>query len=115
MAGLVYARTGEAERLWREMRAGDPCRGIPEHWLTFQPVDFIPDLHMVVEVFPYDRRLPNLRRVMGGARREFEPMVLDRLGPGQWSAEERTVSSASNVSRSARRVRALGATFRHSY
>jgi len=91
VAGLVYARTGEAERLWREMRAGDPCRGIPEHWLTFQPVDFIPDLHMVVEVFPYDRKLRNLSAVMGGALLPLDRLLVERMGPGRWHAEERTI------------------------
>ena len=30
VTGLVYAAAGEAERLWRELRAADPRREIPE-------------------------------------------------------------------------------------
>src|SRR5437016_11588705 len=41
--GLVYAEKGEAERLWREKEAADPRREIPESWLTFEPVGFIPE------------------------------------------------------------------------
>ncbi|PYJ87269.1 MAG: hypothetical protein DME22_02220, partial [Verrucomicrobia bacterium] len=88
VTGLVYAETGEAERLWRELRAEDPRREIPEHWLTFEPVEFIPKLRMLVEVFPYDRRLRNLGPVLGGAVRDLEPLLLARLGPGQWRAAE---------------------------
>ena len=92
VTGLVYAETGEAERLWRELRAEDPRRDIPESWLTFEPVEFIPELRMLVEVFPYDRRLRNLGPVLGGAVRDLEPLLLARLGPGQWRAEERNLS-----------------------
>src|SRR5712691_7821719 len=53
VTGFVYAREGEAEQLWREMQAADPRREIPESWLTFEPVSFIPDLQMLVQVFPY--------------------------------------------------------------
>ena len=90
VTGLIYAQTGAAERLWQELQATDPCQGIPEDWLTFRPVGFIPDLNMVVEVFPYDRRLPTLARVMGGAWRDLDQLLLARLGEGNWHVEERT-------------------------
>ena len=89
VTGLVYAENGEAERLWRQLRAEDPRREIPESWLTFEPVEFIPELRMLVEVFPYDRRLRNLGPVLGGAVRDIEPLLLARLGPGQWRVEKR--------------------------
>src|SRR5207249_169796 len=38
VTGLLYAQKGDAERLWREMQAADPSQGIPDDWLTFQPV-----------------------------------------------------------------------------
>jgi len=93
VTGLVYARAGEAERLWREMQAGDPRREIPSAWLTFEPVDFIPHLQMVVQVFPYDRRLPQLSRVMNGALRRLDPLLLARLGGGrgEWHSTDATV------------------------
>ena len=91
VTGLVYAEPGAAERLWQEMRADEPRRDIPERWLTFEPVDFIPDLQMVVQVFPYDRRLRNLSPVMGGAARRLEPLLLARIGPGQWRLEQETI------------------------
>jgi hypothetical protein len=86
VTGLVYARKGEAERLWQEMQALDPRQGIPERWLTFEPVDFIPDLQMVVQLFPYDRKLLHLPLVMGEAAR-LGPLLLDRLEPGRWHAD----------------------------
>ncbi len=84
--GLIYAEPGEAERLWRSISANHPAPEIPASWRTYEPVAFVPELDMVVEVFPYDRRLPQLARVMDGAPRRLEPVLLERLGPGRWQA-----------------------------
>jgi len=91
VTGLVYAAPGEAERLWRELRAADPRPQIPEQWLVFEPMDFIPELQMLVQVFPFDRKLPNLRLVLDGAVHQLEPLLLAGPEPGRWRAEERTI------------------------
>jgi len=92
VTGVVYAAAGEAERLWRELRAADPSPEIPEQWLAFEPVAFIPDLQMLVQVFPYDRKLGNLRLVLGGALGdELEPRLMADLEPGRWRTEQRTI------------------------
>src|SRR5437660_1652237 len=64
VTGLLYAQKGAAERLWQEMQATDPSQGIPDDWLTFRPVGFIPDLEMAVQVFPSDRKLRHLCSVL---------------------------------------------------
>ena len=91
VTALVYAQEGAAERLWQELEATNPQQGIPDDWLTFRPVDFIPDLQMVVQVFPYDRKLGTLRLVMGGALLDLEPQLLARLSPGEWRVTQRTI------------------------
>jgi hypothetical protein len=91
VTGVLYAQPGEAERLWRELSAGEPRGEIPEAWLTFEPVDFIPQLQMLVQVFPYDRKLRQLGAVLGGSVRELEPKLLTRLRPGNWIVTKRTV------------------------
>lgn len=92
VTGLLYARSGEAERLWQELRAGEPVREIPLGWLSFQPVDFVPELEMLVQVFPFDRKLPQLGPLLGGAVDELEPQLLDRLRPaGRWQVMRSTV------------------------
>ena len=82
VTGVIYTRGGEAERLWREMRATDPRSEIPEEWQTFEPVDFIPDLDMLVQVFPCDRKLRQLGHVLGGGCAAVEPLLLGRQAPG---------------------------------
>ena len=91
VTGLLHSKEGEAERVWRELRAADPGRDIPERWQSFEPLDFIPELDMVVEVFPFDRRLPQLRAVLGGALGPLETLLRARRGPGRWRAGDETL------------------------
>ena len=91
VTGLVYAEAGRAQQLWREMRDTDARNEVPAAWLTFEPVEFFPDLRMVVEIFPFDRRLPHLARVLGGAARDVLPALRAALGPGEWQTEAETL------------------------
>jgi streptomycin 6-kinase len=87
VTGLIYAQKDKAEQAWRKLKATNPRQEIPDGWLTFEPVSFVPELGMLVQVFPYDRRLPNLPLVMAGPPPELEPMLLGRFGPGDWRLE----------------------------
>jgi hypothetical protein len=54
---------------------------------TFDPVSFIDELGMLVQVYPFDRRLPGLADLVAGPPPELEPMLLASLGPGTWTTE----------------------------
>jgi len=86
-----HATPGRAEALWTELRAAGSWRRIPEALLTFEPLSFIPDLRMLVEVFPYDSRLPTLPLVLCGPPPELQRQLLACIGPGDWRIEEQTV------------------------
>jgi len=90
VTGVLYA-DGEASRRWEEMKAEVPEGRIPKSCLTFEPVGFIPSLQMLVEVYPYDRKLRTLGSVVGGAVQGIEPSLLGRLRPGEWGVEQRTI------------------------
>src|SRR5215208_5025876 len=87
VTGLLYAEKNRAEQVWRKLKATDPRREIPEAWLTFEPVSFVPELDMLVQVFPYDHRLPTLPLLAAGPPPELEPVLLARFGPGEWRVE----------------------------
>jgi hypothetical protein len=87
VTGLLYAQKDKAEQAWRKLKATDPQQEIPDSWLTFEPVSFVPELGMLVQVFPYDRRLPTLPLVMAGPPPELEPVLLGRFGEGEWRLE----------------------------
>src|SRR6266705_6125084 len=81
VSGVIYAED-RAERMWRKLRAAHPGQEVPQAFLTFEPVSFIPDLGMVVQVFPYDRRLPALPLLMTGPPRDLAPLLFARCGGG---------------------------------
>jgi hypothetical protein len=87
VTGLLYAEENRAEQAWRKLRATDPRQEIPNAWLTFEPVSFVPELAMLVQVFPYDHRLPSLPLLVAGPPPELEPLLLTRFGPGDWRVE----------------------------
>ena len=87
VTGLIYAEKDKAEHTWRKLKATDPQQEIPDGWLTFEPVSFVPELGMLVQVFPYDRRLPSLPLLAAGPPPELEPVLLGRFGPGDWRVE----------------------------
>jgi hypothetical protein len=93
VTGLLYAQKYKAEQAWRKLQATDPRQEIPDGWLTFEPVSFVPELGMLVQVFPYDRRLPSLPLLAAGPPPELEPVLLGRFGPGDWSVEAWNVES----------------------
>ena len=106
VTGILYSDAGEGRRLWEALREGDGVAEIPEPWRCFRPVGFIPELDMVVEVFPFDRRLPQLGQVLNGATRDLEPLLLSRLEGGRWRAGAGAIEPA-------RYRTELGAVFRY--
>ena len=94
VTGVLYADESKAERRWQEMQAKDPRRGIPSEWLTFEPVSIVPGLRMLVQIFPYDRRLRTLGPMIGAVGRDVDPLLLARIGPGEWEVEDRTIETA---------------------
>jgi Phosphotransferase enzyme family len=87
LTGVMYAEGGRARREWQELQRPQPGRAIPYALLTFEPFFFIPELEMLVQVFPYDHQLPGLPNLMAGPPPMLEPLVLARFGEGDWRTE----------------------------
>ena len=76
------------QRVWERLRRSGPGRGsAAEASSTFAPAYYVPELEMLVQMFPYDHRLPALPLLMVGPPPELEPLLLSRFGPGDWQAE----------------------------
>src|SRR5437667_7109255 len=86
VSGVIYAED-RAERMWRKLRAAHPGQEVPQAFLTFEPVSFIPDLNMLVQVFPYDRRLPAVPLLMAGPPRDLESLFSTRCGRDDWGVD----------------------------
>jgi hypothetical protein len=65
-------------------------RTIPESWTTFAPLTFVPELQMLVYVFPYDRSVTRLPSVLDGPWPELQERLLDRFGRGRWQIEHQS-------------------------
>jgi hypothetical protein len=87
LTGVMYAEGGRARREWQELQRPEPGRAIPYALLTFEPFFFIPELEMLVQVFPYDHQLPSLPILMASPPPTLEPLVLARFGEGDWRTE----------------------------
>ncbi len=77
VTGVMYAG-GKTRRKWEKLKKSDPK--VPGADPAFEPFAYVPDLDMLVEVFPYDRRLPGLPLLMAGRSPELEAPVLARFG-----------------------------------
>jgi Phosphotransferase enzyme family len=85
VTGVMYAND-KSRRKWEKLRVSYP-KEISGLISTFEPFSFIPDLGMLVQVFPYDRRLPTLPHLIAERLPELESPLLARFGPGNWRTE----------------------------
>jgi hypothetical protein len=85
VTGVMYA-DDKTRRKWEKLRVSFP-KDISEINSTFEPFSFIPDLGMLVQMFPYDRRLPTLPLLIAEPLPELELPLLARFGPGNWRTE----------------------------
>jgi phosphotransferase family enzyme len=84
--GVIYP-SDRAQHLWKKLGKADPKPEISGAFQTFEPVSFIPELKMLVQLFPYDHRLPALKQMMTGPSPEIEALFLAQFGPGSWYTE----------------------------
>lgn len=86
VTGMMYAK-GQTQHKWEKLRRSGLGRESAAASTPLAPLSYIPDLDMLVQVFPYDHLLPALPRLMAGPPPELEPLLLARFGPGDWRAE----------------------------
>ena len=80
VSGALYA-DGRTRRIWEKLqRTESEQRGVSDSSPAFAPFSYLPDLDMLVQVFPYDHRFPALRLLMPGPPPELEPLFLARFG-----------------------------------
>jgi hypothetical protein len=86
VTGVMYAK-GQTQHKWEKLRRSGSGRDSADAPTPLAPFSYIPDLDMLVQVFPYDHLLPALPRLMAGPPPELEPLLLARFGLGEWRAE----------------------------
>jgi len=86
VSGIMQAG-GKTRRIWERLRRSSSGLEVSEISPVFEPFSYIPELEMLVQVFPYDHQLPALPLLMAGLPPELEPLLLARFGPGDWRVE----------------------------
>lgn len=84
-SGSIY-RGDKAKRIYDKLCIEHSDCKAAQLALPFEPVSFVGDLKMLVQVFPFDRHLPTLPALMAGPA-EVEPLLLERFGSGDWQAQ----------------------------
>ena len=73
-------------RAWEEARDTVPAPpAIEADQPALPPFAYVPDLDMLVQVFPHDHGLPALARLVAGPPPELLPALLAGFGPGEWA------------------------------
>jgi len=91
VSGLVYAESNLAARIYRTLDAATSRTVLDETLSPFEPYSFIPELQMLVQVFPYDWRLPSLPLLMTRPSPELERQLLADFGVGHWEVAAYTI------------------------
>jgi hypothetical protein len=82
LTGAVYADPAHAARLLQAGTSSVSCT-VPE----VMPMAFIPEVRMLVHVFPHDRKLPQACLVVTGRDDRLDAAVLSAFGAGSWKIE----------------------------
>lgn len=83
VTGVTYP-DDRANRLYHRVLSSNPWQTIPDSTLWVEPVSYIPELKMLIQVFPQDRFLPTLPLLISGPPPELERFLLGCFGSGNW-------------------------------
>ena len=94
VTGLSYLRA-QTRLLWEALRFSAPQSNATGA-MAAGPIasfSYVPDLDMLLQVFPHDARLPGLATLMAGRPPEFLPSIMAEFGDGAWQLEHWTAES----------------------
>jgi hypothetical protein len=90
IVAVIYSELSRAQEIWTELKASHPPDAVPARFSTFEPLTLIPELQMLVYVFPYDRCLRNLPELLAGPWPELLAVFQSRFGEGYWQIVQQT-------------------------
>jgi len=82
VTGLTHG-SGRTRRLWQSLRDAAPLAGSIPGQPALPPFAYLPDLDMLLQVFPADHALPGLAPLVAGPP-ELVAAMLAGFGPGEW-------------------------------
>lgn len=89
-AAGMYA-SDRLQQVWTKVQRGSLAHPCVKHAGT--GVSLVPDLGMMVQFFPHDRRMPALELLTAAPPPEMAAVLLREFGPGRWRVEGWTVET----------------------
>ncbi len=83
VTGITYGR-GRTRRIWESIRRSGALAADPNGRGAMPPFAYVPELDVLLQVFPHDHRLPALARLVEGPPTELVPVLMAEFGPGNW-------------------------------
>ncbi len=94
VTGLSYP-SGRTRSLWETLRSSRQASQATDAIAPgpMAPFSYVPDLDMLLQVFPHDARLPGLATLMAGSPPELLPSIMAEFGEEAWQLEHWTAES----------------------
>lgn len=83
ITGVAYGGD-RAERMWERIQSSETELDRPMPGSGLLPMAFVPELQLLIQVFPFDHRLPGLFHLTSDPPAEVVSIVQDEFGPGEW-------------------------------
>lgn len=84
VTGVAYGG-GRTRRAWESLRRQAPPAQAPGDHPALPPFAYVPALDLLLQVFPFDHRLPGLAAMLAGPPPELAAALLPYFGPGEWA------------------------------
>jgi hypothetical protein len=88
VTATIYPNLPAAKEAWAHQQS-DKLKADALSVFRFEPLTFVPELKMVIEVFPHDRLMPNLSRLMDGGWPELDATFREALGAADWEIDQK--------------------------
>ena len=85
--GFLY-RGSKARRVYKRLNGAVRSFNAPCLLPSLKPFFFLPNLDMLVQLYPYDRHLPNLAQLLAGLQGPAKTALLKPFGAGRWRDEQ---------------------------
>ncbi len=86
VTGITFGGN-RTRRVWESIRQAAESGADQGPVPAVKPFAYVPDLDLLLQVFPHDFRLPGLAQLMAGPPPELLPSLLAEFGPGDWRVQ----------------------------
>jgi tRNA A-37 threonylcarbamoyl transferase component Bud32 len=86
VTGITFGGN-RTRRVWESIRQAAVSGASQGSLPAVKPFAYVPDLDLLLQVFPHDFRLPGLALLMAGPPPELLPSLLGEFGPGDWRVQ----------------------------